>query len=339
MILELGKRTAVLPIHFDVPGHALPLETFIQTSEQITAVIHALNEEISGGKTLFQVLVMPPAEGSFISRLQIWVIAGGAILWAVLESDIGKAFIKGISKNEPAYWSEKLGQKIGEILDTTPDESTQTDDQKQEICNEAAEILTRITIKFMQEDKDSLESIGIFVNLFQSAYISRNNFYEACEKTHNLQGIGFDETAIFPIQREDFARLQVAIPPKENEPEAWFTELSVLTVTSPNWNRDDKRRQWKGHDRSGRDRFFQIDDEYFWLLVRQQKINTHIIDTIEVQWAFQGTHESPRNAKVLRVLRYNEDYLAEPLDDVVLHTMLGAFSHVVHNQMDLFDSP
>ncbi len=201
----------------------------------------------------------------------------------------------------------------------------------------AAEILVELAADFLQADTNSLQSSGITVDRYKDAYDARNQFYEACIHTPGLQGVGFSEAPIFPVQRADFVRLQVPMPPKEDEPEPWIAGLTILKVTSPNWNRDDKWRQWKGRDPKGRDRFFRIDDEHFWLLVRQERLNPHIIDTIKVQWAFQGTHENPRNAKVLRVLMYNDESLAEPLDDRALDAILGAFTPVVDDQPDLFE--
>ena len=335
MATELAEGTAIFPIHFDVPEHVLPLDTFVETAEQTAALIRALGEELANGKLVFQVVVIPPAEGSFKTRLGVIVVAGAVALWGFIESDIGKAFVKAISLHEPAHWSEQLGQAIRDtVIDIASEEPE--DEDEEALCAAVAEVLVELAADFLQADTDKLQASGITVERYRAAYAARNQFYEACEQTPDLQGVGFSEAAIFPVQRTDFVRLQVRLPPKEDEPEPWIAGLTILKVTSPNWNRDDRARQWKGRDPKGRDRFFRIDDEHFWLLVRQERLNPHIIDTIEVQWAFQGTHDNPRNAKVLRVLKFNEETLAEPLDNRALDAILGAFTPIVDDQPDLF---
>ncbi len=335
MDTELFERTAIFPIHFDMPEHVLPLKTFVETAEQTAELVRALGNELADGSLVFQVVVIPPAEGSFKTRLGIIVIAGAVALWQFVESDIGKAFVKGITQHKPSHWAEQIGRSIRtaaiNLLLEEPEE------EKESLQVAAGELLVELAAGFLQAETETLRSNGLLVERHRDAYDAKNRFYEVCENTPDLQGIGFSEAPIFPIRRADFVRLQVPIPPKEDDPEPWFAGLTVLKVTSPNWNPDDHRRQWKGHDLKGRDRFFLIDDKHFWLLVKQDRLNPHIIDNIEVQWAFQGTHENPRNARVLRVLRYNDELLAEPLDDSALSAILGAFIPVADDQPDLFD--
>lgn len=148
--------------------------------------------------------------------------------------------------------------------------------------------------------------------------------------------MGFEEAETFPIKRRDFARLQVLLPPKD--PPAvdppWEVEITTLKVTSPNWDREDRQRQWKGRDLKNRERFFRIEDEQFWHLLHAQKLNPSIIDTIKVQWAYVG-HQR-RNARVLRVVQFNETILGEPLDDNALRALLGEYNQESDHEDDLF---
>lgn len=111
----------------------------------------------------------------------------------------------------------------------------------------------------------------------------------------------------------------------------------ILKVTSPNWDREDRQRQWKGKDGHGRERYFRIDDEHFWSLVKADQLSTHIIDTIKVQWTFQGKAESPKNCRVLKVLEFNGAILSHPLDDNALRAIVGLYERVSVDQGDLFE--
>jgi hypothetical protein len=93
----------LIPIHFDVPGHYLPLGTFIETAIETRAVIDTFNREVFDGKLEYQLLVLPPNEGSFLTNLGLVLLAGWTTVWTFTESDIGQAFIKGLTKHDPAH--------------------------------------------------------------------------------------------------------------------------------------------------------------------------------------------------------------------------------------------
>jgi hypothetical protein len=70
--------------------------------------------------------------------------------------------------------------------------------------------------------------------------------------------------------------------------------------------------------------------------VQGKQINPHIIDTVKVQVAFVG--EQRRNARVLRVLEYNDQVLGNPLDENALAAMLGVFNRKSGQEPGLFDN-
>jgi hypothetical protein len=71
--------------------------------------------------------------------------------------------------------------------------------------------------------------------------------------------------------------------------------------------------------------------------VKSEQLNTHIIDTIKVQWAHHGKADNPRNIHVLKVLEFNGEVLSEPLDENALSTILGRFVLPADTQGKLFD--
>ena len=100
----------IIPIHFDVPGHYLPLATFVETASKTHSIIDAFNREIFDGKLQYDLLVFPPDEGSFKTKLGFALLAGWGVVWSFTQSDIGKGFIKGLTTHEPAYWAERAGE-------------------------------------------------------------------------------------------------------------------------------------------------------------------------------------------------------------------------------------
>ncbi len=334
-----GRAIETISIHFDLPGHRIPLSTFVRTAEQTEAVIQSLNRELFEGKLKFELFILPPEDGSFISKLGIVIFGGLTILWGFTESDIGKAFIKGLTLHEPAHWAELVGEELREtLIDGTEASPLETDEPDEDAKYQiSARIVAEAAKSFLQTDLSELEQVGITRTRFRDAFDARNKFYEACMQTPDLSAIGFEDTPRFPIDRSNFSRLQVFLPPKEEyEDDFWLTGIAILKVTSPNWDREDRQRQWKGKDLKGRERFFRIDDEHFWTLVHAEQLSIHIIDTIQVQWAFRGIADNPKAIRVLRVLKFNDKALAEPLDDNALRAILGRYAPSSDAQGDLF---
>ncbi|MER9438562.1 hypothetical protein [Mesorhizobium sp. M7A.F.Ca.US.010.02.1.1] len=320
----------IIPIHFDVPEHHLELKTFIETAAQTELIIAGLNEYLFEGRLEYQVLVLPPEIGTFKTRLAIAAATAATISWGAVESDIGAAFIKGLTGHEPVYWSELAGGYVGELLADEMKVPPSATDARIE-CRTGALILSESTKSFLQKDVSELNKIGIRPTQFREGYEARNKFYEACAADTKIQGVGFTDADEFPIRRGDFGRLHVALPPKEKDLDdrPWHVAIDTVKVTSPNWERGDKQRQWKGRDSSGHERLFRIEDEQFWHLVTNQKLNPHIFDTIKVQWAFRSEMGKLKDTRVLRVLEYNENTLAPPLDGNALDALLGQYGDMV----------
>ncbi|RWM40346.1 MAG: hypothetical protein EOR76_35810 [Mesorhizobium sp.] len=240
---ELTEAGAIeiIPIHFDVPEHHLELKTFIETAAQTEAIIAGLNEYLFDGKLDYQVLVLPPEIGTFKTRLAVVATAG--VIWAALESNIGAAFVKGLTGHEPAYWSELAGGYVGELLADEGKAPPSATDTRIE-CRTGALILSESTKSFLQKDVSELNKIGIRPTQFREGYGARNKFYEACAEDTKIKGVGFTNADEFPIRRSDFGRLQVALPPKEKDLDdrPWHVAIDTVKVTSPNWERGDKQR-------------------------------------------------------------------------------------------------
>lgn len=334
-----GRPMETLPIHFDVPGHQLPLATFIVTAMRAAEVLQAFNRELFDGSLRYEVVVLPPEEGTFLTRLGIAVALVGGAVWGFVESDIGKALIEGLTTHEPAYWAHEVGEQLRRDYVESEVDPTVTDSGLHEFeCKYSATILVEVTKSFLQAKPADLRTVGITPGRYGDAFEARNAFYDVCAHTPNLRAIGFSEAPHFPVPQTSFAEFRVPVPPKDEEDEnPWLTGMQDLKVTSPNWDRDDRQRQWKGKDNRGRERFFRIEDEHFWALVKAERLNPHIIDTLKVQWAFHGTAENPRGCRILKVLEYNGEVLSAPFDDNALASILGPYQEVANDQPDLFE--
>ncbi|HVI33222.1 hypothetical protein [Phenylobacterium sp.] len=316
-----------------MPGHEIPLATFVRTASETEAVIRAFTAELLGAELQVELFVLPPEEGTFLQRLGVIALAWGAV-WAFTESDVGKGFIKGLTGHEPAYWAEvagKAAREAGEAAITAAEAHHEQQKKFEEL------VIVEATMSFLQKPTAELEDIGVPRTRFRNAYAAKNAFYDACEATPRLRAIGFSEAPVFPIRKEDFGRLQTDLLPKlEDVQPPWLVGTVVLHVTSPNWDRADRARAWKGRDQQGRERYFRVEDEEFWQRVAAGAVSTHVIDTMKVQWAFRGRPDHPKHCRVLRVLEFNGQRLARPLSDDALAAQLGKLDEVAQDQYDLF---
>lgn len=240
MIQSKSRRDgalAILPIHFDLPAHAIPLDTFVRTAEQTEAIIVSLNRELFDGKLKYEILVLPAQEGSFKSKIGVYLFGGWLAVWTFTESDIGQPFIRGLTLQEPAHWAEEVGSAIREqIVSDEDDEAIEEADETpaDDIvkCFAAAEFLVETTKTFLQIHVTELEAVGITTTRFRDGFAARNEFYEACAEKSEIRAVGFEDEPAFPINRSDLVRLQVVLPPvKDEDDEPWQT--TIVDLKSP----------------------------------------------------------------------------------------------------------
>lgn len=329
-------------IHFDVEESRISLQTFIQSAQSIDKLATEINSIVFNSKLNFQIYVLPPEEGSFLKRLGILISAGATAALSFAATDVGKAFVRGLTGHEPAYWAEESGKLLrGYFIADTDDETDEL--SKEEInqtSNTCAHILSEATKGFLTGKPSDLQKIGLEMNVHRKAYEARNELYEVCISDSSIQGIGFSKEHQFPISRSKFPELYVHLPPPEEELGLWLVEVAELRITSPNWDRKDLKRKWKGKDSKGHERFFVIEDENFWAHVQQRDLKSNLIDKIQVQWAFREEEGRTVEYKVLRVIEYNDLRIGEPLSPEELGWALGQYtsqSEPKSRQTNLFD--
>lgn len=317
----------IIPVHFDVPEHHVPLDFFQTTIKDTATVVGSLNDLVFAGRLQYRLVILPPAEGTFISRIGLIAKVGGVILavpWA-LENDIAKGFIEGLTGRTTHQWSQQFGSAIQDAIQhSISGDSTAHSLSSSEYEDGALSILKECATSFLKMEQTELRTIGIDASNFYTGFDARNEFYETCLSLQKLKAIGFDTSNSFPIRRSDFQRFIVPRIEREDDlPSAWRTGFEILKVTSPNWVESDKQRLWKARDEAGRDRYFRIEDESFWRLARDHLISPTILDIMKVQWAFREFGKKKKDFRVLKVLEFNGATLSEPLEEDDLQELLG----------------
>ncbi|MFC2969475.1 hypothetical protein [Acidimangrovimonas pyrenivorans] len=346
------RQSDRLYFHFDVSEHFLKLETFIRTAESASRVIGALNAELFDGTLDYEIIVLPPEPGTFLSKLAIFVTSIGSV-FAFVNSDVGSAYIEGLTGKPSVYWAKQVGETSHDLLEkgkvaleaeqpptsVTPPVPKDTSEQ----CRVGAQLVTDMARGVLEKDPIKLRLLGIDGDdRMIDALEARGDFYRACIDDREVKRIGFTPEGDFPIPRNSFP--ERAQKPerkeKEDEPLPWMLAIENVRVTSPNWERDDqKARQWKGKDSVRRECFFVIEDAEFWFHVKRKDLIVDVLDNLKVQWAYQVVGKRIKNRRVLRVLEFNGEKLADPLSDDAVRAMLGQFTNAETPPAngDLFD--
>lgn len=350
---DISRRPGEIIYHFDVQRSSIPLAQFIETGRATQEIIDDFNQALFDGKTKYELHVKTPEPGSLIDVLLVTVTIGGSIL-AFLGTDIGKAFFKGLTGDEPAAWSEKLGSAIRAAL-TKPVLAAEADATDQMADGEslidqsrldseiekriAAEAIAYLLIRFLEADSEQLRKIGITPEKFRAAFQGRNRIFKGCIDNPEVLGITFGRSPEFTLRRSDFPRKIAQIPdlPVEEPPRPtdWNVETVDIVVNSPNWKRDG--RKWQAATRKYQDIAFSVEDDRFWFFVDRKDIQPDIRDNMRVQWAYPAGIAKPASVRVLRVISYNGKPISPPMNDEELKQLFADVHFVEPDPPDLFD--
>lgn len=352
---DLPRKPGEIVYHFDVDRSSIPLAQFIDSARATQEIIDDFNEALFDDRVKYELRVKTPEDGSLIEVLWVVVTVGGSVL-AFLGTDIGKAFFKGLTTEEPAKWAVKVGAAIRqalpkaktsveadgsgvffEIVDSISHAVSAADVSK-EI---EAEAIALVLIRFLEIDTERLKAIGITPEKFRAAFQGRNRVFKGCIDNPEVKGIAFDRAPNFVIKRNDFSQritqLPDPLPEDPIKPSGLNFETVDIVVNSPNWKRDG--RNWQAATEKYQDVSFSIEDESFWHRVEQRDsgLKPTIRDNMRVQWAYPAGTTKPAHVKVFRVLSYNGRQLSTPMTDQEIQALQSTVHFVEPDAPDLFD--
>lgn len=346
------RRPGEIVYHFDVDRGSIPLPQFIETARATQEIIDNFNNSLFDGRLKYEIRVKTPEDGSLIEVLAVVVTVGGSVL-AFLGTDIGKAFFKGLTTEEPAAWAEKVGASIRKAVAPTEALSPQSSkDFAVEVVSRAqpshdvsmlieGEAVALILIRFLEIDSDRLRAIGITPEKFRAAFNGRNRVFKGCIDNPEVKGITFDRAPTFEIKRNEFPRRITQLPDQPPDdpvkPSGLNFETVDIVVNSPNWKRDG--RNWQAATGKFQDISFSIEDEGFWLSVerRDSDLRPTIRDNMRVQWAYPAGASRPTQVRVYRVLSYNGRQISPAMSDQEIQALQSTIHFVEPDLPDLFD--
>ncbi len=288
------QSQGIITIHFDTAEHNLSLATFTYTAVAVDQIIKGLNEKMFEGKLGYEILILPPESGSFRESLAVMVV--GSVLglpWLFLESDVGKAFIKGATDHEPAYWAEIAGKNAKEAV-----------------------LLTEATKGILTKDAATLSKVGIDARTSSHIYAGKNQFYATCIQDTKIRGVGFDAGSNFSVTRSEF--INHTFTPTNDLTSGSELKIHELIIVSPVTAKNAKN-MWKAKDKNTGEiiNFYLRDDEFHWDFIAGQhpikakEKDDEITALIRYEHTFKNgiLIETKKNA--IKIYRFNETQIAE----------------------------
>ena len=175
----MSKNIENLYIHFNQDEHYLPIKDYELVIKTTKEIFDNITKDIMETKDA-ELLVYAPQKGCLITIFGISISIGAIVYF--LETDIGKAFVKGLLGHEPAYWAGKTGELIRDLI---------------------------IKIYTLSQDElkqliDSLKNYGNTIYKLDKSLKAVNDFYSMCNRNTDIRAVGFTNEENFPVSRKDF---------------------------------------------------------------------------------------------------------------------------------------
>lgn len=165
-------------IHYEIKDHFIPMSDFLTASNAAQKIIDDLNKNILGGKLRYQLVIIPPKEGTFLKTvgLVFSVTALNAVVLPITSDYVLGAF-EGISEQKPSDYGKDHGRALRDL-----------------------------TVGFLSKEVEELEEcIPSELNL-DRAFKGKTDLFSSCQANNDILGIGFDNSKNFPIKKDDFKK-------------------------------------------------------------------------------------------------------------------------------------
>ena len=165
-------------IHYDVNKHFIPMSDFLVAATSAQKIIDDLNKQFFNGQLRYQLMTLPPEDGTFLKTIGIWAVK-------VAVAGIVLPIAGGVSMGAFKALSGKSPEQYGE---------------------ETMVALRDVTIGFFSKEIDELERVIPKDLNLDRAFKAKTDFYKSCQRMESLRAIGFDNTKNFPIKKADFSK-------------------------------------------------------------------------------------------------------------------------------------
>ena len=197
----------ILNIHYDTEEHYLAAYNSMIAIETVATIIQNLNIAVFDNKFNYQLVELPSESGTFLKKFAI----PGIVILSVLESDVGRGVVKGLTGNSIEHYTEQK-----------------------------TIILKDMVIGFLSKDVETLEAIIPQTMNLDKSFKCKTDFYSSCQSNKKIKGLGFDDTKNFPIRSTDFIKHISQDKIRALEPEHSIVEVILISPIT-----EDRKFKWK----------------------------------------------------------------------------------------------
>ena len=342
-----GSVAAIFQVRFFVDNNAISAQTLQKCLVGVSDIYLGVSKEIHGEEKQSDIFIAAIEEGSF----KVWVGAVISTLATMAAApsvgDYTKGFISGFTGKSAEEIGESHGQRSNEILrQHIIENNSDFHLHDQDVIRKLYEA---DRVRFLLE-ADQAEALKVSR---ESGYSEdwilngRRRFFEAVSKDQSIKGVNFrSDREANVIDREAFKTRTVRVyvseePPVEELVEgAWEHSTVSIEITSPNWDRSDDKRYWKGKLSSGKEVYFRIADSRFWKLFIDKKLKISPPDRLVGQMIFQWSNNRHKDATVLKVISFNDEPVSIPLTPTKIRELVKSYNSADEEyQIGLFGPP
>lgn len=172
----MGSEPIKFYIHYDVENHFIPMSDFLTASNAVQKIIDDLNKQILGGQLRYQLVVIPPEEGTFLKTVGI-IVTATVLNTAIIPiaSDYVLGAFEGIAEHKPSDYGRDHGRALRDL-----------------------------TVGFFSKEVEELEKFVPHELNLDRAFKAKTDFYISCQNNNDIRGLGFDNSKSFPIRHNQF---------------------------------------------------------------------------------------------------------------------------------------
>lgn len=338
---DTGEIQVLFPISYEVPNHVLDFDTVVKAGRGVRQTYRSAGIALYATDFEPELVIGAFEEGSVVQWIGKKSMQAVFIGTAFAAQEFSDGFLETATGKTFRDWGSVAAEYAKELPEAF-DEWTEGSERSLQQKLIEAETCRRI----LEVDEDELESIlSERPDAAQAAESGRRTFYEACRSNRELPSVRFGTLpGAIRIRRSEFRSRTRRTAIQSGGLVAdiaglWKSEILDIEVTSPNWDRLDQQRGWKGKLASGKHIYFHIEDSAFWRKVLDHSLTAAAPDQMIAQVVFEDVNGRYKNAVAIRVLQFNGEAISKKVGEQELRSKLeGLESAGKQWQQALFES-
>ncbi len=177
---QTEKDFEKLYINFKQDDDYMSISDYEQVLKSTKTIFDNITQDIMNIGSNAELLVYAPQKGCILTIFGISITAVG--IFKFLESDMGKAFVKGLTTQEPAYWTGKAGELIRTLIIK----------------------IYSMSQKELEEFIENYKAIDECVIKLDKSRKAVSNVFQMCKSNSKIEAVGFSIEDIYSITKDVF---------------------------------------------------------------------------------------------------------------------------------------